>query len=174
MKVNGELAFGVRLAADPTRAGRVYATWLQAEEVGVLRFANVGNPIMATRSDDGGATWMPPVRVSGASRERVVGSSPVVGQDGTLYVLYNDLGQDRLDYEAGHEGRGGAPFTGPSSLVLARSEDGGATWSESVAAPASSRSSASWCSWRTSRRSRWTATVACTRPSTPTASAIRT
>jgi hypothetical protein len=134
VKVNGELAFGVRLAADPSRAGRVYATWLQADEVGVLRFSNLGNPIMAARSDDSGVTWMPPVRVSGASRERVVGSSPVVGQDGTLYVLYNDIGQDRLDYEAGHEGRGGAPFSGPSSLVLARSKDGGATWSESVAA----------------------------------------
>ncbi len=133
VKVHGELAFGVRLAADPARAGRVYMTWLQAEEVGVLRFANVGNPIMAARSDDAGATWKAPVRVSGASRERVVGSSPVVGRDGTLYVLYSDLGKDRLDYEAGHEGKGGAPFTGPSSLVLARSTDQGATWTESVA-----------------------------------------
>lgn len=134
VRVEGKLAFQVRLAADPSRPKRLYMTWLQAEEVGTLKFTAPGNPVRLARSDDGGATWTAPVRVSGAARQRVVAPAPVVGRDGSVYVLYHDLGDDRLDYEGGHLGRGGPPFTGPSSLVLARSRDAGATWSESVAA----------------------------------------
>jgi hypothetical protein len=134
VKVHGPLAFQVRLAADPRRPSRLYMTWLQAAEVGTLKFTGPGNPIQITRSDDGGATWRAPVRVSAATRERVVAPAPVVGRDGNAYVLYSDLGADRLDYEGGHGGRGGEPYPGPTALVLARSRDGGATWSESVAA----------------------------------------
>jgi len=78
-------------------------------------------------------TWQPPVRVSSSLRPRVVAPAPVVGRDGSLYVLYHDLGLDRLDYEGAHEGLGGTPFNGPASLVLARSRDNGATWVESTA-----------------------------------------
>jgi hypothetical protein len=133
VRVTGELAFQVRLAADPVKPKRVYMTWLQAEEVGTLKFTAPGNPVQLARSDDGGVTWQAPVRVSSSARQRVVAPSPVVGRDGTVYVLYHDLGGDRLDYEGGHLGRGGPPFTGPSALVLARSRDGGATWEESLA-----------------------------------------
>ncbi len=132
VRVHGPLTFQVRLAPDPVRPGRVYLTWLQALGVGTLRFDGPGNPIMAARSDDAGATWSRPLRVSSAARGRAVSPAPVVGRDGTLYVLYLDLGQDRLDYEAGHEGRGGPPYTGRYTLVLARSRDGGARWEESV------------------------------------------
>ncbi len=134
VRVQGKLAFQVRLAADPSEPKRLYMTWLQAAEVGTLKFTAPGNPIRVTRSDDDGATWTAPVRVSAPTRQRVVAPAPVVGRDGTLYVLYDDLGNDRLDYEGGHLGRGGPPFTGPSSLVLARSRDQGASWSEAVAA----------------------------------------
>jgi len=133
VRVAGELTFQTRLAADPVKPGRVYMTYLQADAVGVLRFANVGNPIVATRSDDAGVTWQPPVRVSSSLRPRVVAPAPVVGRDGSLYVLYHDLGLDRLDYEGAHEGLGGTPFNGPASLVLARSRDNGASWLESTA-----------------------------------------
>lgn len=132
-RVGGPLAFQVRLAADPVKADRVYLTFLQAEEVGTLKFTEPGNPIVAMRSDDGGTSWGEPVRVSSAARGRVVAPSPVVARDGTLYVLYHDLGEDRLDYEGGHQGRGGEPYSGPTSLVLARSRDNGETWNESVA-----------------------------------------
>jgi len=133
VRVAGELAFQVRLAADPVTPGRVYLSWLQAAEVGTLKFTEPGNPIQVARSDDGGATWGAPVRVSSPSRQRVVGPAPVVGRDGSLYVLFVDLGDDRLNYEGGHQGMGGEPHPGPTSLVLARSRDRGATWVESVA-----------------------------------------
>jgi hypothetical protein len=132
VRVRGPLAFQVRLAADPRRPGRLYMTWLQAKEVGTLKFTDAGNPIEVTRSDDGGATWQAPMRVSSAARQRAIAPAPVVGRDGAVYVLYLDVGQDRLDYEGGHQGRGGPPYPGPSTLVLARSRDRGASWRESV------------------------------------------
>ncbi|MDQ3630587.1 MAG: glycoside hydrolase, partial [Actinomycetota bacterium] len=122
----------VRLAPDPQKAGRVYLTWLQGADVAPLRFTAPGNPIMAVRSDDGGETWSKPVALSGPKRGRVITPAPVVGRDGTLYVLYLDIGEDRLNYEAEHRGRGGEPYEGRYTLVLARSRDRGARWKESV------------------------------------------
>ncbi len=131
-RVGGRLAFQVRLAADPERARRLYLTWLQAEDVGLFRFAAPGNPIVVSRTDDGGETWGRPVRASDPSRARVVAPAPAVGPGGELYVLYLDLGDDRLDYEGAHEGFGGPPYDGRFALVLGRSRDAGATWEESV------------------------------------------
>jgi len=131
-KVLGPRAFQVRLTADPTRAGRLYLTWLQAAQTGLFSFVSPGNPIRFARSDDGGATWRRPVRVSSPARARVVAPAPAVGRDGEIYVLHLDLGDDRLDYEGEHRGRGGRPYAGPFKLVLSRSQDGGATWAESV------------------------------------------
>ncbi len=128
----GRLAFQVRISTDPRDPRRVYLTWLQGAAVGFLKFTTLGNPIQAARSDDGGATWQPPVRVSSPSRARVVVPSPAVGPKGELYVLYLDLGEDRLDYEGGHHGEGGPPYTGRFRLVLARSLDRGQTWAEST------------------------------------------
>ena len=132
VRVLGPLAFQVRLAADPARPRRLYMTWLQGSSVGTLRFTSPGNPIEAARSDDGGATWSRPVRVSSTARPRVVAPSPVVGPKGELYVLYLDLGADDLDYFGEHGGRGGPPYSGRFTLVLARSLNGGSTWGESV------------------------------------------
>ena len=88
---------------------------------------------MAIRSDDGGANWTKPVRISSPARQRVVAPSPAAGsEDGELNVLYLDLGDDALDYAGGHRGRGGAPYGGTWQLVLARSSDNGASWQESV------------------------------------------
>lgn len=55
-----------------------------------------------------------------------------MGDDGTLYVLHLDLLDDRLDYHGGHKGLGGPPYQGPWELLLARSDDGGQTWTEST------------------------------------------
>lgn len=128
----GPLAFQVNLTADLERAGRLYLTWLQARGTAALGFPETGYPILSSRSDDGGATWSDPAPVSGPSRARVVAPSPAVGRSGHLYVAYLDLGDDRLDYEGAHEGQGGEPHPGPWQLVLARSTDAGATWTETV------------------------------------------
>jgi hypothetical protein len=133
-KVLGAHAFQVRLAADPVRPGRLYLTWLQAigNDLGTLKFTNTGNPIEAMRSDDHGATWTQPIRVSSPSRQRVIAPKAVVGNNGAVYVVYLDIGQDKLDYEGEHNGQGGPPYPGPYTLVLARSLDRGSTWDESV------------------------------------------
>jgi len=131
-RVLGPLAFQVRLITDPARPRRLYLTWLQASTVGLYRFTAPGNPIEATRSDDGGSTWQPPQRVSDPGRGRVVAPTPAVGPGGELYVLYVDLREDRLDYEGAHGGFGGPPYRGRFALVLARSRDASATWQESL------------------------------------------
>ena len=131
-RILGPLAFQVRLASDPARPHRLYLTWLQASGTGLYRFTNPGNPIEVKRSDDGGIHWGSPVRVSSPARQRVVAPVPAVGSHGELYVLYLDLGNDLLDYEAAHGGFGGPPYSGRFSLVLGRSSDAGATWAESV------------------------------------------
>ncbi|MDQ3870063.1 MAG: glycoside hydrolase, partial [Chloroflexota bacterium] len=128
----GRLAFQVRLSADPVDPRRIYLTWLQGAEVGLLRFTSTGNPIQSARSDNGGASWTRPARVSRPDRARVIAPSPAVGPKGELYVLYLDLGEDRLDYEGGHEGKGGPRYAGRFELVLARSRNRGVTWGESV------------------------------------------
>jgi hypothetical protein len=131
-KALGPLSFQVRLAADPTAPRRLYLTWLEASGVGLYRFTEPGNPIRLARSDDGGESWGTPVTVNSPSRQRVVAPSLAVSTGDQLSVLYLDLVDDRLDYEGGHEGRGGTPYPDPWRLVLARSEDRGETWSESV------------------------------------------
>ncbi|MBW3643599.1 MAG: glycoside hydrolase [Actinobacteria bacterium] len=127
----GSLAFQVQIAADPDRAGRLYLTWLQAKDTANLGFGEAGNPIMVARSDDGGATWSEAARVTPAGRPRVLAPSIAASYE-ALYALYLDVGDDALDYHGGHEGRGGPPYPGRWSLVLARSNDAGATWRETV------------------------------------------
>ncbi|HET7489643.1 MAG TPA: sialidase family protein [Acidimicrobiales bacterium] len=135
-KVLGPLAFQVRLTADPVRRDRLYLAWLQASGVGTLSFTEEGNPVDVSRSDDGGRTWSPPRSISAAGRRMVVAPSPVLGAGGSLYCAYLDLGDDRLDYEGAHEGRGGEPYNGTWQLVVARSLDGGRTWRDTVVDPA--------------------------------------
>ncbi|HET7489562.1 MAG TPA: sialidase family protein [Acidimicrobiales bacterium] len=133
-RVLGELSFQARLAADPAVPARLYVTWLQATDTAYLAFPTTGNPIELARSDDGGRTWTDPVRVSPGTRQRVVAPALRAGPKGRLYLSYLDLGDDRLDYDGGHQGRGGPAYAGAWSLVLARSGDDGRTWSESVVA----------------------------------------
>ena len=132
VRVAGPLAFQVRLAADPRRAERLYLSWLQSSGTGTLLFPDPGNPVVLARSDDGGRSWSEPTRVSSDARERVVAPSVVVAPGGRVYVLYLDVGDDRLDYHGAHDGRGGEPYAGNWSLVLARSDDRGRSWREAV------------------------------------------
>ncbi len=131
-RVSGPLAFQVRIAADPADPDRLHLTWLQARRIGALKFTAPGNPVVVASSGDRGATWSRPARVSDPRRGRALAPSAAVGARGELYVLYLDVGEDRLDYEGAHENTGGPPYPGRFSLVLARSRDRGATWAESV------------------------------------------
>ncbi|MGH9156290.1 MAG: sialidase family protein [Acidimicrobiales bacterium] len=132
VRVAGPLAFQVRLAAHPTVPGRLYLSWLQAGETGTYALPTTGNPIVLSRSDDGGRTWSSPVQVSSPARARVVAPSTALGPGGEVYLAYLDLGNDRLDYHGGHGGRGGPASADPWTLVVARSGDDGRTWTETV------------------------------------------
>ncbi len=134
VKVLGPLAFQARLLADPVRPGALALTWLQADDTALLAFPEAGYPIMSSRSQDGGRSWSAPVRVSSPSRRRVVAPVPALRRS-RLLVAYLDLGEDSLDYHGGHRGQGGPPYPGPWQLVVARSADGGATWSDSLVDP---------------------------------------
>ena len=131
-KVHGRLAFQVRLVTDPREPRRLYMTWVQGSEVGLYSFGVSGNPIRTMRSDDGGESWERSVRTNRQMDRRALAPSSAVGPDGELYVLYLDLRGDRLDYEGAHRGRGGPPYTGRWSLVMARSQDRGDTWEHSA------------------------------------------
>lgn len=87
--------------SSPKR-NRVYVTWTRAE----ANATDVGfhQPIVFSQSLDGGATWSPPVVISGsagqyctggsatagdpAACDQDQGSDPVVGPDGTIYVAF--------------------------------------------------------------------------------------
>lgn len=133
VRVAGPLTFQVRLSAHPSTVGQLYLSWLQADETAPYALPTTGHPILVARSDDGGASWSEPVRVSPPARSRVVAPSTAIGPDGEVYLAYLDLGDDRLDYAGAHGGRGGPPYDGTWSLVVARSGDGGRTWQETVA-----------------------------------------
>ena len=125
-RVTGRLAFGARLAVGPDRT--VHVTWLQAAEVGFLRLAGDPNPIVASRSTDGGRTFSPPVPVSDPDRPRVGAANPVVDARGDVVVLYQDFKDDRRDFEFLE----GPPWDEPFALVVSRSTDGGRSFSAGV------------------------------------------
>jgi hypothetical protein len=121
-KIAGALTFQARVTVDPK--GPVYVTWLQANDVALLRFSGPPPQIVTARSDDGGKTFSAPVRVSDAQRERIVAPSAVVDRNGNLVVMYEDLKGNRRDYE----NQPGPPAELPFSLVVTRSTDGGKTF----------------------------------------------
>jgi hypothetical protein len=118
-KIAGPLTFQQRVTVDPK--GPVYVTYVQAAEVGFLRFAEPPPRIVTARSDDGGKTFGAPVPVSDANRPRVLGPSPVIDRDGQLVVMYQDMKGNRRDFEY----QEGPAAELPVSLVLTRSTDGG-------------------------------------------------
>lgn len=97
VRLAGGLAFQPRIAVGPK--GIVHVTWLQADTVGILRFAGAPPVIQAVRSNDGGKTFSSPVRVNDAARVRVGAATPVVDGSGRLRVLYEDFKDDRRDFE---------------------------------------------------------------------------
>jgi hypothetical protein len=97
--------------------GVVHLVWLRATG---------GNNviIVASRSEDGGATWSPLVQVGRIENRGVnqlrTGELPAAAVDphsGRLYVVWPDV-----FFQPGD-------FIGPDEVALARSDDGGRTWS---------------------------------------------
>jgi hypothetical protein len=127
VRVAGEAAFHARVAA---RGRRVLATWVQAGPASsdrMLGFAGEPNPVVVARSDDGGRTFAPPIAL-GAPGLRVLQPSIVLGQGDEVLVGALDLGDDRLNYEALHEGQGGPAPDGHWRVLTWSSFDGGASF----------------------------------------------
>ncbi len=125
-KIAGPLTFQQRVTVDPK--GPVYVTYVQAAEVGFLRFAEPPPRIVTARSDDGGKTFGAPVPVSDQQRPRVLAPSPIIDRDGQLVVMYQDMKGNRRDYEY----QEGPAAELPVALVLTRSTDGGRTFAPGV------------------------------------------
>lgn len=118
----------VRIAIDRVRGdrGRIHLIWVHAGAAPTLGgFPPVPNPILAARSDDGGASFSEPVLVSDPERQRVVAPAVAVGDGGDVHVAYYDLRDDAVDYQ----GLEGPKWDGNWSLVLSSSTNGGGDFS---------------------------------------------
>ncbi|MGQ9468392.1 MAG: sialidase family protein [Nitrososphaerales archaeon] len=105
-------------ASDSIYSGNVYVSWTRF----TLRANTYYAQIVLSRSTDGGQTWSDPIEISPEFDifTRVVqGSMPAVGPDGTVYVAYYDSLDDGW-------------LWGDFSLMIAKSEDGGETWSSPI------------------------------------------
>lgn len=117
-----------RVTVGPS--GRLYICWLQGDTAVPETPLGLGpppNPLMMASSDDGGMTMSPPVQINPPDRSRVGAASVVVAGDGTVFVLYQDYRNDLADYH-----NFATPFHGTFTLLLARSTDGGRSFSQSV------------------------------------------
>ena len=117
----------------------VYVTWT------IFDFSCEGgsyceSPIFFSRSEDGGVTWSEALEISGVSPEHCnfgdlfnpeenpnscnfsQGSYPVVGPDGTIYVIFNNANTSE---EA-------AIGDGVAQQLLVKSTDAGETWSDPI------------------------------------------
>lgn len=127
----GPRRYMVRMAIDRAggHAGRLHLVWLQARSDPSLGgLPAPPNPIMAAYSDDGGRSLSEPVQVNDPDRLRVVAPALRVGPEGTVHVLYYDLGDDDRDYR----GLEGPRWEGTWTLLHTRSTDGGASFGTSA------------------------------------------
>ncbi|MDQ4134064.1 MAG: glycoside hydrolase [Actinomycetota bacterium] len=117
-----QYSFGVRMAIDRSTGdkGRMHLVWIRASDPPSGGFAPPPNPIMTAYSDDGGATFSPPVQISG-DIQRAAGPALVLGPDSAVHVAYYDLQDDVIDYQ----GLEGNVWEDTWSLVVASSTDGG-------------------------------------------------
>lgn len=140
VRVADRFAYQGRLAVDP-KSGHIHVTWLQASQAvlgGVTpwsgraspaqRGPGLGsppNPILMATSRDGGATFPERAQVSDPARQRAGAATPAAAPNGDVFVLYQDYGSDVADFE----GLPGGVHRGTFSLVVARSDNGGSSFS---------------------------------------------
>lgn len=139
VKVADRYAYQPRLVIDQT-SGNVHVTWLQASEAVAAEVAasflpnfakrtpGLGpppNPVVMATSRDGGVTFSERAQVSDPTRQRVGAATPAIAPNGDVYVLYQDYGDDVADFQ----GLEGPVHRGTFSLVLARSTNGGRSFS---------------------------------------------
>ena len=130
-QVLGPLNFGVRMAIDQGLGahGRIHLLWLHASSDPPLGGMPDGpNPILTAYSDDEGETFSEPIQVSDPARSRVVAPALALGPDRNVYVAYLDLVDDARDYK----GLEGPVWEGTWTLLLARSTNGGRSFSPAV------------------------------------------
>ena len=118
------------LAVDQT-TGAVYVTWTLFHDN--IDGSYQQSPIVVSRSTDGGTTWTPPTEATvglsaftGGFTPFAQGSNPVVGNDGSLKIAYEDSICATL------------ACNGPNdhdAIVLATSRDHGRTFSTEELAP---------------------------------------
>jgi hypothetical protein len=126
------------LKPDGTTAPRdwLYASWTEYHLGGTACDGWTGSPVYATRSVDGGKTFSAPVMVSPAITDKTQGSIPKVAPDGTLYVAYDSVRTDMSvvcpTYAVSPSGVTGGQSS-VEDMVVAKSTDGGATFSRATA-----------------------------------------
>jgi hypothetical protein len=108
------------IAVD-ARSGTLYAVWADAI------FSGTHDDIVLSKSTDGGRNWSLPVKVNQTPNNSPAFTASVhVARDGTVGVTYYDFRNLQPDNTT----------TLPTDYWLARSRDGGTTWSEThVAGP---------------------------------------
>ena len=93
--------------------GRIYVGWAEFDGSG-------RSPIDLAYSDDNGITWTGPIRVSDAGHQFDQDATPRVGPDGAVYVSYTNGPNEKS--------------LNNNSALIAKSTDGGNTWSKSFTA----------------------------------------
>ncbi|MGH9178980.1 MAG: hypothetical protein ACRD0N_10555 [Acidimicrobiales bacterium] len=124
-KASGPYGYQPRLVVSGSTIHVSFVQATNAVESITNGFGPPPNPVVVATSTDSGATFGQPVEVSG-DRARVGAATPFLGLEGELMVLFEDFGNDSVDFE----GRSGPTHEGDFSLVLARSDDGGRTFEE--------------------------------------------
>jgi hypothetical protein len=115
-QTNAAVRDGAQLAQIAVAAnGQAFVVWQDA------RFNNGARDAIAiSRSTDGGVTWSAPTRVNAAPGVPAFTPRVHVRPDGVVGVSYYDFRSNTAD-----------PATLPTDYWLARSSDGGVTWTES-------------------------------------------
>jgi hypothetical protein len=92
---------------DPDN-GNIYVTW--------TRFQGVQGKVVFARSTDGGLTWSRPIDISRSFEipRQTQGSLPVVGPDGTVYVMWVDFAESSLKFSASNDYGATWPIFGES------------------------------------------------------------
>ncbi len=117
---NGRTTFNDKEWLTVGQDGKLYVTWTRF--FGPLGHYYASSPIVISTSSDGGNTWTDWAPVSDGSHPYNQGSVPLVAPDGTLYVAYE----------------GSTPSSGylGDAIIVARSTDGGKTFSNAEVARA--------------------------------------